>query len=233
MGLGAYHFNSKKFNEEHQHVGNNGATAYPQIESHSYNGNTPYVALRYGSRMNRGFELSIGASYRQSSQIVTYYNQRNYVIPDSGFYYDRTDDKAIIKVVNHVMGLEFSPTFRFFNTKLILGLINIDFVLPSQHINYSETTDYRVITKHRSYLGANGYERSDSLLIPKVSYDFRSPISLKNNLYYSIYLGVEQEIPIKRYRYLMGVKGILSGFTTLSFVAYVGIRISKPYTWKE
>ena len=233
VGLGFYHFDSKAFNKEYQNVGSNGATAYPQLTSNSYNGNTPYVALRLGSKLNNGFELSFGASYRNYSHLLTYYNRRNYTVPDSGYYYDRTDDKSIIKIVNHVFGFEFSPTLRIFNTKIILGLVNVDFVLPSQHINYSRTIDYRVITKHRSYLGPNGYEPVDSLLIPKASYDFDSHISLRNKVYYSIYLGIEQEVPIKRYRYLIGVKGILSGFTTLSFVAYLGIRLSKPYTWKE
>ena len=231
-GLAFYHFSNKQFSDEHQNVGTHGATAYPQLTTKSCDGSSPYVALRTGSRFNNGFELSFGVSYRNYSNVITYYNRRNYVFPDSGHYYDRTDDDAKIKVVNHVLGLELAPTMRIYNTKIILGLLNVDIVMPTQHYNYASTTDYHVITKHSSYLGPNGYQPSDSLLIPKASYNFEPNISLKNKIYYSIYFGVEQEIPIKRYRYLIGAKGIYNG-STLSVIAYLGVRISKPYTWHK
>ena len=106
-----------------------------------------------------------------------------------------------------------------------LGLVNLNYVHLSQRVLYGQSDRYEVIPKHNSYL--------DSVVAIAGKSDYNPDLKLVDKLNLSFSLGMEQEIPIQRYRYLVGIKGVYSRSVFMGLV-YVGIRFSKPYSsWDE
>lgn len=222
-GAGSYLFLSKKFNDDHYLVGSHGAVDYPRIETVRHQGQSPFVMVNGASRINNMFEVSYGLSYMYYVNDVSFRDKTVSKIQNSDFYL-KTDHSADVRVTNHLTRLSVAPVFRIFNTKIEIGFLNLGYVNYSTKILSQQYQQVEAIPKYNSYL--------DSIVIVKESQPVQPDLKLKNRLHLSFSLGVEQEIPIKKYRYLVGVKGMLSG-DVLAAMAYVGIRFSKPYTWKD
>lgn len=153
---------------------------------------------------------------------VTYYDKQIHQI--SGSLYGRTISESKSSIINNTFRLEFCPTFKIYNTKLVFGILNLDYVKPKQKTIESNRTEYNFIPKYNSYV--------DSITVEKSSGNFTPPLNLHGKLHVAWSIGIEQEVPIKKYRYLIGVKGVYA-YSVFTFITYLGIRISKPYTWKK
>jgi hypothetical protein len=222
-GATAYISLSEKFNEDHANPGSHGAMDYPQIQTKNYKGHSPYISIGGASRLSKVMELSYGLSYVNYVNEVSYQNKIQSKIPNTD-YFLRTNHIANVKLTNHLYQLSFAPVFRIFNTKIEVGVLNLGYVNYSTKILSQRYIAEEVIYKHNSNL--------DSIVVAKEAQPTKPDLELKNRFHVSFSLGLEQEIPIKKYRYLVGVKGFVSS-DVLVAVAYVGIRFSKPYTWRD
>lgn len=223
VGATAYMSLSKKFNEDHANPGSHGARDYPQIQTEIYKGNSPYISIGGASRLSNFLELSYGLSYTYYANEVSYQNKTQSKIPGSD-YFLRTNHVADVRLTNHLYQLSFAPVFRIFNTKIEVGVLNLGYVNYSTKISSQQYRTEEVMYKYNSPL--------DSIVVAKESQATNPDLQLKNRFHVSFSLGLEQEIPIKKYRYLVGVKGFISSDVFVA-VAYVGIRFSKPYTWRD
>lgn len=222
-GATDYLFLSKQFNDDRYLVGSHGAVDYPRITTVRHRGQSPFVMINGASRINNAFEVSYGLSYMYYVNEASFQDKTVSKIPNSDFYL-KTNHSADVRVTNHLTRLSVAPVFRIFNTKIEIGVLNLGYVNYSTKILSQQYQQVEAIPKYNSYL--------DSIVIAKESQPVEPDLKLKNRLHFSFSLGVEQEIPIKKYRYLVGVKGMLSG-DVWAAVAYVGIRFSKPYSWKN
>lgn len=223
-GVTSYLFLSKKFNDDRYLPGSHGAVDYPRIQTVRHKGESPFVMINGASRISNAFEVSYGLSYMYYVNDVSFQDKTVSKIQNSDFYL-KTDHSADVRVTNHLTRLSVAPVFRIFNTKIEIGVLNLGYVNYSTKILSQQYRQVEAIPKHNSYL--------DSVVIVKESQPSDPDLKLKNRFNLSFSLGVEQEIPIKKYRYLVGVKGMLSGGEVLAGIVYIGIRFSKPYTWKD
>lgn len=223
VGTTAYYFMPKKFNDDHYNAGNHGAIVYPQINTRNNKGYSPYISINGASRISHIFEVSYGLSYMYYVNGVSFQDKAISKIQNSDFFL-RTNQSAEVRVTNHLTRLSVAPVFRIFNTKVEIGVLNLGYLAYSTKIVSQQYKAEEVIYKYNSPL--------DSIAFAKDVQPTNPDIKLKNRLHMSFSLGIEQEIPVKKYRYLVGVKGFLSQ-DILVAIAYVGIRFSKPYSWKE
>lgn len=222
-GATSYLFLPKQFNDDRYLFGSHGAVDYPRIQALRHKGESPFVMINGASRISNAFEVSYGLSYMYYVNDASFQDKTVSKIQNSDFYL-KTDHSADVRVTNHLTCLSVAPVFRIFNTKIEIGVLNLGYVNYSTKILSQYYQQVEAIPKHNSYL--------DSIVIVKESQPVEPDLKLKNRFHFSFSLGVEQEIPIKKYRYLVGVKGMLSG-DVLAAIAYVGIRFSKPYSWKD
>jgi hypothetical protein len=216
-GIVSYHYLAKNYNQAHASV-SHGSTTYPQ-KTEDHKGYSPYIGINGASRFNPYFELLYGLSYMFYANNVYSNSISTSGIPGS-VYYNRTVNSSASTLQNHVFRFSFAPVFRFYNTKLEIGVVNLDYVHLSQRVLYGQSDKYQVIPKHNSYL--------DSVVITAGKSDYNPELKLVDKLNLSFSLGLEQEIPIQKYRYLVGFKGVYSRSVLMGLV-YVGIRFSKPY----
>ena len=220
-GVNGYHYLAKNYNEAHVSV-SHGSKTYPQ-KTEDHKGYSPYVSINGASRFNSAFELLYGLSYLFYTNNV-YSNFINDRSMAGNIYYNRTVNSSASTIQNHIFRFSFAPVFRIYNTKIELGVVNLDYVHPRQRMLYGQSDLYQVIPKHNSYL--------DSIVTATGSTHYDPDLKLVDKFNLSFSLGMEQEIPIRKYRYLAGIKGVYSRNVLMGLI-YVGIRFSKPYDWRH
>ncbi len=231
--MGNYSFNGtkvmKKMNPD---VGSHGSRVYPFFTAYNVSNNyTPYFSVGLGIRANRFFEFSLSGVYSYYKYKFNYEDvieKYNYQTPN----YDRTISTIDGTVTNHDIRFEFAPIVRICNTKIVFGIINIDFIQSNKKMNLGTTTEYSVISKQHT--GTDGQHSTDSIVSIKNIADYAPSFYLRDFIYFPISIGIEQEIPIKRLRYIVGLKAIYTNrINNGSIVGYVGVRLSEAYTWQK
>ncbi len=220
-GFSAYHYLAKSYNTAHASV-SHGSTTYPQ-NTEDHKGISPYIGINGASRFNLTFELLYGLSYMFYANNVYSNSISDYGAPGN-IYYNRIVYSSASTIQNHVFRFSCAPVVRIYNTKIEIGLVNLDYVHLTQRMLYGQSDMYQVIPKHNSYL--------DSVVTAAGSNSYNPDLKLVDKLNLSFSLGMEQEIPIRKYRYLVGIKGVYSRSVVMGLV-YVGVRFSKPYTWRD
>lgn len=218
-GFNAYHYLAKSYNTAHASV-SHGSTTYPQ-RTEDHKGFSPYIGINGATRFNLAFELLYGLSYMFYENNVYSNSIGDYGVPGN-IYYNRIVYSSASTIQNHVFRFSFAPVVRIENTKIEIGVVNLDYVHLSQRMLYGQADMYQVIPKHNSYL--------DSVVTVAGRSDYNPDLKLVDKLNLSFSLGMEQEIPIRKYRYLVGIKGVYSPRSVVMGLMYVGIRFSKRYT---
>jgi len=231
---------SSAFSKRENTFGSRGNADFPYVylpfdkaSSQSSKLFAPYLNLGLGIRYNPFFELIVGFSYMQLKSDINYLDMFTENLSTSSNSYSRTETIANGKLTNNIYRITFAPVYRIFNTKLIFGILNMD-ISKSKTKFEGIKTKYDVLYKQNSWGHEHQYPQDS--LITVVSSEIVQPVyKVKDRIYFPLSIGIEQEIPIKKLRYLVGVKITYAhrSYAPLSGIAYIGIRIAKPYSWRE
>lgn len=231
---------SSDFSKRENTFGSRGNLNYPYVSlpydiapSQSTKLFAPYLNIGLGIRYNPYFELAVGFSYIQLKNDINYADVLTENLSTSSLNYSRYLTKASGKLTNNIYRIEFAPVYRIFNTKIIFGVLNMD-ISKSKTKFEGTKIKYDVIYKQNSW----GYDQQypEDSLVTEVSSEIIKPdYNLKDRIYFPLSIAIEQEILIKKLRYLIGVKAAYSkrSYAPFSIIVYVGIRLSKIYTWSE
>lgn len=232
---------SDDFISKENRFGSKGRVDYPyvsipqsNIRNHSQTHFGPYFSANLGIRYNRFFELAVGYSFMQVNTGFTYYTLSSVYDASHKDYYYRTITIADGKLIHNISRVEFAPVFRLFNTKLIFGLLNFEIYNRKIKNLSGARTEYQVLVKKGAWNYPETYPQ-DSVVTELSSTDVSPSYNLKNRYFFPLSIGVEQEIPVKKLRYLVGLKISYAhrSYAPLFFYGYLGVRFSKEYTWKE
>jgi hypothetical protein len=232
LGSGTGFINAQRFHDEHNTVGSHGSIYPPEVSINRKNENqsSPFFNLGLVTRFNPFFELQANASFIQSKYDLNYYDYSEKYTPSS-LISARSLTNANGTLISNSCSFGIAPTIRVFNTKIIFGILNI--VSSSYKTSLSGIkSDYQVTRK--AYWPSYSYQTDSIVLL--VNQEMVQPTKvIGSNIYLPFSIGIEQEIPIKSLRYLIGVKciGSFRSYSPFMIFGYFGIRLSKPYSWRE